>query len=400
VAGRDERLVAQPVVGRRELGVRVGGDLVGRLGELHVVRPLTGQLRDAQADQPVGPLVDDVVLGEDVDVLEHDVVPVRDQLAPALGPHVVERRDHQPEVAPPAPVGADVEHVAPGAHTVVDRVLVVLLAGQDELPGCRRLGRAQPADLARGEAPGAGEDQRPAARAPDAEPEERVRLLVEHHVVGHRRAPAVAPQPIRPLGVVLQHVEQGRRVRRPGDAADVLDALGRERSRHEVLDVERVVTETGEVERVGQPAPVVTHREGAQGQELVALGQRVQVERDLLGGIGRPLATVDRVLLAGLRPRVVEPAQVRIGHALVVLLDARQHLAVERGLERLGRLHHLVGVGVLGLEVGGDLGRVLVAQPVVLVLPDLAVHDLGPGDLPGDGRLPHYRRSACSTSFQ
>jgi hypothetical protein len=97
---------------------------------------------------------------------------------------------------------------------------------------------------------------------------------------------------------------------------------------------------------------VVAHVVRAQGHELLALGQLVDVEGDLLGGLDRPLlAAIDGVLLALLGARVVEVAALAIGDVDVGLLDPRQHLLVERFLEGLGGLHDRVGVGVLGLEV-------------------------------------------------
>jgi hypothetical protein len=68
-----------------------------------------------------------------------------------------------------------------------------------------------------------------------------------------------------------------------------------------------------------------------------------------------------------------------VGDALVGLLDAPEDLLVELVAERLERPGRGLGVAVLGLEVAGHRGIVLVAQPVVVV--DAAVaelrHDLG-----------------------
>ena len=73
-----------------------------------------------------------------------------------------------------------------------------------------------------------------------------------------------------------------------------------------------------------------------------------------------------------------------VGHRLVVLLDARQHLRVERLLEGRGGFHHRVGIGVFRGQVGDDLGVVLLPHPVVVVLAHVAVDHVGPGNLPGD----------------
>ena len=344
------------------------------------------EIGDAQADQPLGPLVDDVVVGEHVDVLQHHVVAMGDQLLPALRARIVHGRRHQAEVAAAAGVGADVEDVAAGADAVIDRVLVIVLAGQDEVPRRGGLGGRQPADLGRREAAGAGEQQGLAPRAPHAEAEQRVGLLVEERVGGDRRAEAMAPQPVRALGVVLDDVEERGGVGRPRHRRNLLDPLRRQRAGRQVLDVARVVAGAGEVYRVREPAAVVAHRVGAEREERVALGQRVEVEGDGLRRVGRALAAVDRVLLAGLRARVVEPAAEGVRHALVVFLDAGQHLAVERLLEGGARLGQRLGVGVLGFEIRDDVGRVLLAQPGVVVLEHVAVDDGDLGDFLGDGR--------------
>ena len=120
------------------------------------------------------------------------------------------------------------------------------------------------------------------------------------------------------------------------------------------------------------------------------LGQAVEVERDLLGRVeARVLATQDRVLLALLRARVVEVAAPSVGDRRVVLLDPAEHLRVERLLERRGRFHHQVGVGVLGPQVREDLGIVTVPEPGVVVLTTVVVDDVDLRDLLRDRRCRH-----------
>ena len=64
----------------------------------------------------------------------------------------------------------------------------------------------------------------------------------------------------------------------------------------------------------------------------------------------------------------------RDGHAEVGLLDAPEHLLVERLLQRLGRLHDRLGVGVLRLEIRDDFRVRLLAQPEVVVVQRVAVN--------------------------
>ena len=138
--------------------------------------------------------------------------------------------------------------------------------------------------------------------------------------------------------------------------------------------MQRVLPEARLVGGVGQELAVRAHRHVADGHELLALGQGVHVEDDLLRGRGRALpARVDRVLLPLLRARVVEVAALAGGHVGVRLLDAREHLVVQLLLERLRRLHDRFRIGELGAQVGLDLGRALVAQPEVVVHQGVAV---------------------------
>ena len=89
----------------------------------------------------------------------------------------------------------------------------------------------------------------------------------------------------------------------------------------------------------------------------------------------------DLVLLALFRARVIEVVADAHRDAEVGLLDAAEHLLVERLLQRLRRLHDRFGVGVLGLQVLDDLGVLLLSQPEVVVGQRVAVN-------PGGVRLP------------
>ena len=65
--------------------------------------------------------------------------------------------------------------------------------------------------------------------------------------------------------------------------------------------------------------------------------------------------------------RVVMIAVVEDGRRLVGLLDPADDLVVEGLLKRLGMGHQRVGVGVLGVEIGDDLGVGSILEPVVVV---------------------------------
>ena len=195
-------------------------------------------------------------------------------------------------------------------------------------------------------------------------------------------AQAVTPETVRPLRRVLADVEQRTRPRRPRHRRDLLDTIGLELARRQVLHEQRVLAKAGVVERVGEPVGVVVDGVSAEGEEGMAHGQGVEIEQDLLGRI-RPggLAAVDRILLALLRARVIEVIAATVGNGRVVFLDAAQDLPVERVLERFHRLHHGRRVRVLRFQVSGDTRIVLVAQPEVIVLAAVAVNDVEPGNL-------------------
>ena len=86
------------------------------------------------------------------------------------------------------------------------------------------------------------------------------------------------------------------------------------------------------------------------------------------GAPGARLASAqDGVVFALLGARVIVVLALTIGHVHVGLLDARQHLRIERFLKRRGGRHDRPGVGVLALQVRAHPGVVLVSQPMVVV---------------------------------
>src|SRR6266542_5101539 len=122
----------------------------------------------------------------------------------------------------------------------------------------------------------------------------------------------------------------------------------------------------------------------------MSLGHFVHVESDIFRRFQVAFLTAEyRVLFSLLGARVIEVIALAIGHVLVGLLDAREHLFVERLLETGGRLHHRVGVIGLGLEVGQDVfvGLRLVGHPGVIVRDRVAVDLRGLRSLPGGRRF-------------
>ena len=234
-------------------------------------------------------------------------------------------------------------------------------------------------------------EPRAAPRPADVRVEALVLLLVHEGVGALRLEKAVAVDAIRALGRILDPVEERHVVRRPHGARRLLDALGPEGVRAQVLDEERVLPEARRVRRVREKVPVVAHGVSSERHELLALRELVQVEGDLLGSVGKLLPAVDAVLLPLLGAEVVQPVALAVRHGEVGLLDVGEHLGVQRVLKRLRRLHHRGRVRVLGLEVGGDLRVRLVAQPEVRIGSRLAVQRDDLVDALGHRRRRHGR---------
>jgi hypothetical protein len=97
------------------------------------------------------------------------------------------------------------------------------------------------------------------------------------------------------------------------------------------------------------------------------------------------VATVDGVLLAFFRARVIRVAAEKVGDAEIGLLNAAEHLLVEGFLEGLGGFQEGVGEGIFLLEVGENAGVVFVAEPGVMVHAAIAVDDVLDGFAEGEG---------------
>ncbi|MNY21599.1 hypothetical protein D3C86_1551580 [compost metagenome] len=116
---------------------------------------------------------------------------------------------------------------------------------------------------------------------------------------------------------------------------------------------------------------------------------------------------VSRVLLAGAVLSEILPSAVGGGDRAVVLLDAALHLLEHRRLQRQGRGHHGLAIGVLGGQVFLDVGLdqrgvaqhglpVVVLHPLIVVDADAAQLLDADGDLLGDGRLGQGHRGSGS----
>lgn len=98
------------------------------------------------------------------------------------------------------------------------------------------------------------------------------------------------------------------------------------------------------------------------------LRQLILVDKNLFSGIQRLfLARQDRVLLPLLKLRVIVIAVVEEWRSAVGLFDPADDLVEESFLQGFGVGHHHVGVVVLGVEVGDDLGVGSIPEPIVVV---------------------------------
>ena len=342
-----------------ELRVEAGPGVVHRLGHLDPVRVLVVERHHPDPLEPFGAFVDGEMAGEGVDAVEFHVGAVGDHLATT-------RPLEQREVLGAVGVGRHEEAVA----VVVDGVLHALASRQQHLRCRRRLGGVDHVALAGDLALQRDHDVSTTPRPVDPHEEVLVVFLQDQLVVSDAGADDVPPHLVGPHGVVGPGVEEGLVVAPPrgavigvGDDVDEVGARGQRPHLHLVL------LRTVRIGGVQEEGVVGAHVEGADGEVLVAGGEHVLVEKHLLGFGVRSAspAAVDRVLEALHRPRVVPVVAAPHRDRQVGLLDSSHDFVEQRFPQGLGRCHDGAGVGVLGLEIGDDVGIVAVPQPVPVV---------------------------------
>jgi hypothetical protein len=172
------------------------------------VRSAGGELGDAKLFEPLPAVEQHVVIAEDLDPFQHRVRPMRNDLDPAVAAGRLHLRLHEAEVPSPV-VGADVERIA----VMVDVVFVLVLADGDHPEGLGRSRCTQVLPLGGGVASAAHEHVLAAPGAPHERAEELVAFFVEQRIRAALEMMAV--DAIRPLGGVVDGVEQRLVVRRP-----------------------------------------------------------------------------------------------------------------------------------------------------------------------------------------
>ncbi len=135
-----------------------------------------------------------------------------------------------------------------------------------------------------------------------------------------------------------------------------------------ILEIQAELAVAGIVGSVSADVLIVADCRGADPDELVLPGKLIDIQQDFLGRVHAAFAPAKRgVLLSFFRAVVVEVAAVANRNAEIGLLDARQHLLVERIFEGLQIFGERLRIGVFRFEVFHHARIGLLAKPVILI---------------------------------
>ena len=166
--------------------------------------------------------------------------------------------------------------------------------------------------------------------------------MIDQRVFFH--AECVAENFVGAQGFVEDGVEERRVIGGPFERVGRVRNLVRQQlAGVEILHADGVLFVAFEIHRIRQQAVVGAGDEGAEAEIFVAFGEQVAIEQDFFGP-RTFFAALDGVLLPFFGARVVEVFVALHGHAQVGLLDAAEHLGVERGLQGFGVLQLFLGV--------------------------------------------------------
>ncbi len=342
------------------------------------------QVDHADLRQTALALIKNAEVFEEVGVVNHDAGIVRHDFMPVRAAWIGDWRLDQPEVAPGI-VDADVKRIS----VVVGIIFDALLARFENLPVAVGLLGRNEARFAGGVAGRHQKDVGLASRLECKHVEALVLLFIDQRVRSCRRdrVPIEAILALRDR--IFLRVENRLIVVRPYDRSHALGVVGEGLSRAKVFHRQRELPETRVVVAVGEQVSVRAHGIRGDRHEGMPLGHFVLVEKDFFRRVRgrRLLAAADRILLPCLSSHVIKVVAFAIRNFDVGLFDPAQHLVIELFLERFGRLHHRIGVRILGFEIRAHFRVRLVAQP------EIVVHQLSSVDL-GDVRdfLRHRRR--------
>ncbi len=291
---------------------------------------------------------------------------------PAAPPRGGDGGTHQPELLGSV-VGHDHQVAAGRTADVVDPVLDPRAARLDQHR--RRVGLlgGQQPHLRGVPAVQLNENQLTAAATPDRQPEAEVVLLDDEHVGVRRAAQPVPPQLVRPVGLVVHHVEEGGGVGAPrtavvgaGELVNAINPGG------QVAEAQGVDLVPRTVQGVGEQPPVRADLAHTEADEAPGRGAVVEVEQGLGGTLARGAAE-PLVLLSFRSQREVREGASAPARRALSRRGAPGHLGEELALQRPGSRRLDVVVSPLGLQVGARLRRSAVTQPGVVVDHPVAV---------------------------
>ena len=369
------------------LGVVAEPDRVDRLVDDDVPRrAVAGHRGDVTGQHPqrreaAGPQREHAGGVEGVDADEALALARGEQRDPLLVARGVEGR--------PGEVGVGAVGVVDHEESVGGRLDVVLdpvAPGRDDAPLPLRVVRGQHPDL-RGRL-GAQPEEQPALvpAAADPHPEPLVVLLVDEDVLLRVPADAVPPQLVGAPRVVEPGVEDERPV--AAELAAVADTGERgveDLTARDVAHGEGEALVAGGVDRERDEPVVRADGQRTEREELGVPGLEVAVEDDLLPGdegalgvragiaLGPGRPHVGRVLPSLGGPAEVPPRAARHRDRQVVLLHPGADLVEQRTAQVRQVRRALLGVRVLGRQVGEELGVLEVLHPGVRVLDALPV---------------------------
>jgi len=264
---------------------------------------------------------------------------------------------------------------------VIDVVFVIIYPGGDEAEFAKWAGGGEKTDFASGVAVGDEEEVGAAAGAFDVDAKAFVGFFIKQRV-GGGIAEGMAIEAVGTFGDgVFDNVKEVV-TGRPRGTGDAFGAKGQDFAGAEVFDFEGVLTEASGIGGVGEKMVVVGDFKTAEAEEGLAFGEGVEIEEDLVAGgflsgfIADRSAEAEWILLAFHSFRGVEIAAQPIGNREVGLLDAGEHLVVEKLLEGFAGLKDGVGVGIFGFEMVEDGGILLFAEPRIFVDAEVAVKEM------------------------
>ena len=304
-----------------------------------------------EALKTVRSLADHHVVDVHVDCVQAHAFALRHQIRPRLSPRTVNWRRDELEV-----VRAVIRQDQEAVFLVVNGILDAVATGLEEDRLAGRIVAAQVAALARDLARAREDDVTLALRQLDAELEALIVLLEDEHITADGRAQLVPPDLVRAHRLVGADIEECLAVGRPGRAViEVVEDVWEVPPGRQVAEAHLVELVAGEVDGVGEDVLVRAVLDVPELEIVVARGQLVPVELDLLGGIHRALPPAVDVVVEPLHRSGVVPVALEVGRRRSVgLLDPVDDLLVQPLLEPGCGRHDGVSEQIFGFQVGND----------------------------------------------